>query len=336
MKFILKELLKSLVPKRQRKRVGFIVPHISLYHRVTASTRIRVYDVIEAFRNDVHFQMEIYRPFRKYDIVVFLKTYDGEAFQLAEKLKEGGTRVVFDININVFESGSRFVTTIQRQQAMDFAHLCDAVITNSIHTENVLRRLFPEKKVQLIHEAIHTSYFGIKRELPKQFTMLWMGYSHKAEALLLIKEVLLELYKTYSFKLLLVSEKDSHLDFGEIPVEFRPYRHHKVSTHLSEANVFLAPRDLNDPYNLGHSFTKVGIALAAQIPVVASPVPSYLEAPILLCKSNDEWFVTLKELLDNKTDLEALGLSGKEFCFRYFCMDEVRNVYSTFFSHLTQ
>jgi hypothetical protein len=268
--------------------------------------------------------------------VVFLKTYDGKAYQLAQKLKEGGTKVVFDININVFESGSRFVTTIQCQQAMDFAHMCDAVITNSIHTENVLRQLFPEKKVRLIREAIHASYFGIKRELPKQFTMLWMGYSHKAEALLLIKEVLLELYKTYSFKLLLVSERDPHLDFGEIPVEFRPYRHHKVLTHLSEASIFLAPRDLNDPYNLGHSFTKVGIALAAQMPVVASPIPSYLEAPILICKSNDEWFVTLNELLNNKIEIEVLGLIGKDYCFRYFCMDEVRNVYLTFFSQLTQ
>lgn len=334
MKFLLKEMAKSFKPLGNRKRVGFVVPGIASYSRVTASTRIRVYDVIQAFEGDSHFQLELFRPLRSYDIVVFLKTYNKAAYRLAEKLQAQGTRIIFDININIFESETAFVSKQQVEEGRKFAALSDTIITNSEYTENLLRGIFPEKDIYFIREAIHSSYFKdpSKKSSPVEF--IWVGYQHKAEALYLIKEVLLELFEQHPFSIKIISQENPSLDLGKIPVAFEPYQHTQITRMLSGATAFLAPRDLSDSYNLGHSFTKIGVAMAAGIPVIASPIPSYKGSPAIICHTQKEWRTVLQSLFDNTLDLESLKLTSRRYCHENFGMDQVAQAYRYLFEQM--
>lgn len=334
MRFLLKEILKSLKPLGNKKRVGFVVPGIASYSRVTASTRIRVYDVIQAFEGGSHFQLELFRPFRSYDIVVFLKTYDKAAYRLAEKLQSKGTKVIFDCNINIFESGSRYATNLQREEGTRFATISNAVITNSPYTASVLKSLFPHKEIDFIGESIHADYFRHSAKKSSPMELIWVGYHHKADALYMIKEVLLEQFEQHAFSIKIISQENPNLDLGKIPVVFEPYQHNQITRQLSGATAFLAPRDLSDAYNLGHSFTKIGVAMAAGIPVIASPIPSYKGSPAIICHTQKEWRTVLQSLFDNTLDLENLQLTSRRYCHENFDIHKVVQAYRCLFEQV--
>lgn len=334
MPFLLKEVIKTCAIVKHKVKIGFVVPGVSPYNSVTASTRIRGYDIIRAFENDTKYHLELYRPFRKYDAVIFIKLYNEKAYQLAKKLQQQGTQIVFDININIFELRSDFVSEQQVDEGRKFATLSDTIITNSEYTENLLKDIFPKKDIYFIKEAIHRSYFKVSPKKSSPVEFIWVGYQHKAEALYLIKEVLLELFEQHAFSIKIISQENPHLDLGKIPVAFEPYRHTKITKMLSGATAFLAPRDLSDPYNLGHSFTKIGVAMAAGIPVIASPIPSYKGSPAIICNTQKEWRTSLQSLFDNTLDLEKLKLTSRRYCHENFDIDQVTQAYRYLFEQM--
>jgi len=332
--FFLKEILKLLPIGQSKKRIGIKVPKLGWYNKVTASTRIRAYDVIEAFNKDEQYGLELYKPFRKYDLVIFLKNYNDTAYQLAQRLRQKGTLVVFDININIFESGSKAVSEQQLADGKRFANFCDAIITNSPYTQSVLQQKFIDKSVFLINEVISEPYFKVKKRSTDVFTLIWVGYAHKAEALLLIKDVLAQLQEKIPLKLMVIAEKKPNLSSMSIPIEFRAYGHNRILNDLSDADVFVAPRDLTEPYNLGHSFTKVGIAMAAGIPVVASPIPSYQDSPALCPLSDEEWGKALARLHSDIKFRSTLISEGKAYCMCYYGIASVKPRYVDLFKNL--
>lgn len=332
--FSLQELLDFNTSANKKKRVGFVIPEIGFYNKVTASTRIKVYDVIKAFRTNDHYRLELYNRFRKYDMVIFLKTYGPKAFKLAGQLKRKGTKVVFDININVFESGSSYVSKEQTAEATKFASLCDVTLTNSPYTKRVLNEMEIAKEVRVIHEAISDDYFQpIDLEKDSEIpVLLWVGYAEKAKALDKIKPVLLELSKELDFKIRIISEKDPKLDHGSISLDYKPYKHQEIVKELKQADAFIAPRDLTDPYNRGHSFTKIGIAMAAGLPVFASPVPSYINSPAILCKNNEDWLNALGDYLKGEVDKQRLREDGVRYCSEMYGMNNVKASYEKLFN----
>src|SRR5256885_2342957 len=52
------------------------------------------------------FRYSIYRPWEHYDAVVFLKSMSVESQRLAESLRQRGTRVLFDVNVDYFTPAS--------------------------------------------------------------------------------------------------------------------------------------------------------------------------------------------------------------------------------------
>ncbi|MDW3192759.1 MAG: glycosyltransferase [Cytophagales bacterium] len=336
MKFLVKEVLKSFSTYSTHKKIGFIVPSVGFYSKVDASTRIRVYDIIETFRNNREFHLELYRNHRYYDIVIFLKTYNASAQTLAIKLQQQGTRIVFDININIFEKGSNFVTTKQLEEGIAFANISDAIITNSPHTLSILRQRFTEKVTYMINETLSNNYFRI-REIndSDSLTLIWIGYAHKAAALLQIKNVLEELHQNTPLIVIIVAEKEPDLSLLTVPIEFRAYQHNRIPEHLAQADIFIAPRDLTDTYNLGHSFTKIGVAMAAGIPVVASPVPSYLDSPAICCSSKEEWIRAITKLYTDRTFRESLIVRGKKYCSDHYSLESVQSDYLNLFRRIS-
>ena len=335
MRFLLQEAFKSLSVIKTKKKIGFVIPSVSFYNKADASTRIRVYDIIKSFDRDKEFHLELYRGHRNYDLVCFLKTYDATAQSLASKLKRKGTQVIFDININIFEKESLSVSKQQREDGYRFATRCDAILTNSPHTQEVLKNEVVNRPVYLINEAISNTYFDVRhKEKSQTLRLIWVGYSHKARALLLIKDVLNQLHKTIPLKIIVIAEKQPDLSGLNIPVEFRIYNHQRITEDLAHADVFVAPRDLTDPYNLGHSFTKVGIAMAAGIPVVASPVPAYQASPAICCISEADWKIALTQLNTDAEFRNTLITKGREYCMLHYGSTSVKAHYASLFKTL--
>lgn len=323
--------------KSKKYRIGFVIEgYPAPYNKIMASTRVRVYDIIKAFYNDKDFLVELYNPFRKYDVVIFQKKFDGTALSLAKKLKRKGTQIILDINVNYYDPSSKFITRQQNKNIITFSKFVDRVITPTRFLQGVIKKLFPEKPVDVIEESINDIFFKKKKTSfsSNPIHLIWSGYAPKASELLLIENVLRELYEKWQFNLILICDKDPHLTMGKIPIHFEKYNFNSISDQLLKGDIFIAPRDLNDNYNLAHSFTKIGVAMAVGLPVIASPVPSYLNSPAILCKNNQDWKKGLMKLFSNYTLLTELSKKGIDYVEKKYSIPVIKSKYINFFNEL--
>jgi glycosyltransferase involved in cell wall biosynthesis len=115
-------------------------------------------------------------------------------------------------------------------------------------------------------------WYGIKTTVNKNspLTLLYCGKSKKADMLYDWWEVA----KNKGCRLLFFSDSAENMPDG---AEFIQWKYSAVKNVFQKADVGLAPREgLDNPYNFSHSSFKVESIMLAGIPVVASPVRSYL------------------------------------------------------------
>lgn len=337
--FLLREFLKSFISSK-KIRVGFVlcVFPSTYYGKIMASTRLRAYDVINNFNKDEKHFLELYKPWKKYDIVIFQKKFDDKALRLAEKLKSKGTKIILDINVNYYDKSALEETNAyMNEQIINFTRISDGIISSSEYLENYIKKLFPEKKITYIPENITDNFFSIYKEITRDnenLKLLYVGYAIKAKEILIIKDVLQKLRKNYNFKILFICEKDPKVKVEGIETEFIKYRQIKIHEQMLMGNIFITPRDLTNSYNLSHSFTKIGYPMSVGIPVVASKLSSYIGSPALLCENEKEWGDNLEKLLSGYELRKNLGNLGIEFCKNNYSTKLIRNKYINFFKKI--
>lgn len=270
---------------------------------------------------------ELYRPWRKYQVVVFLKSMDLEAIALQATLKEKGVKTIFDANVDYFTpaSGTFFYDGMapsqdQQMNAVHMARECDAVIGDSQYitekagklntcvasiTDNVLDRLISDGS-------------DWRPGAGKVFQLIWCGQAVKLFELLAIKEVLLELKNKIFLKIITNSlgslhkwyppYKDEFHDLlKQVPHEIIPFQSiDSLMFAYDTGGVFIAPRFLDNSYNLGHTEWKITLPMARGRVVLCSPQSSYndvsrysAEMGIRVCHDSDGWRAAFAEILDS-------------------------------------
>ncbi len=312
-------------------KIGWVIPQRLPYARVMASTRLRVYDVMRGLKKQ-RIKTGFYSPFSRYDVVVFQKLFNSKAVDLAHKIKKRGGKVVFDINVNYIDADEMFVTKQHQSEIKKMLGVADVVITSSEHLRQLYLRHHPD--VRFIGEIIEDRFFTWEKTHNNRdpVTLVFCGYAVKAKELDLIGGVLRSLYERYRIKLILICEKDPHLDI--IPYTFFQYSHRHIPQLLLSGDIKISPRDLSRPYNLGHSFTRIGYAMALGLPVVASPVPSYQGSPALLVDAPSQWQVVLSELIEQKDVRQRLGKEGRTFTRSHFSSTRILKEYENLFQEL--
>jgi len=339
--FLFREFLKLFVFSK-KIRVGFVlcVFPSPYYGRIMASARLRAYDVINNFNNDENYFLELYKPWKKYDIVIFQKKFDNEALKLAKKLKLKGTKVVLDINVNYYDKSALEKTSLcMNKQIIEFTKVADSIISSSEYLKNYIRKMFPEKKIAYIPENITDNFFLAKKKIKEKednLKLIYVGYAIKAKEILNIRNVLRSLRKTHNFNIVFICERNPEISINGIETEFIKYKQRKIHKQMSEGDIFIAPRNLNDSYNLGHSFTKIGYPMSVGIPIVASKIPSYEKSPALLCENKEEWKNRLEELLSNFELRKKIGNLGIEFCKSNYSSKSIKRQYIDFFEEVNK
>ena len=171
------ELTKLFIRPKNKVKIGFVIPKLEPYSSVMASTRIRVYDVINAFKNDKKYFLEIYKPAFNYNLIIFQKYFDKKAYLLAKKLKQNKSKIILDLNVNYFEKRTKKIRKTQYNDILKFSKLCDAIIVSSPFLFNYIKRLSLNKYIFLIEESIHQKYFknwnfGLAKASGKDFKRL--------------------------------------------------------------------------------------------------------------------------------------------------------------------
>jgi len=276
------------------------------------------------------FRYELYRPWRRYKAVVFLKSMNHASLKLAGWLKTRGVVTVFDANVDyftpaegVFYYNGMAPTSEQCEQAWAIAQACDAVIGDSRYITEKAKAFnghcawIPDnvRDNDILQGASWQPVAGQK--LP----LLWSGEAVKLFDLLRIEHVLRLWNKRV--RLCLVTSSLAAIDriyepwrgrlqrlLEELECEIIPFQsiEHLFSVY-DKGGVFISPRFLDNTYNMGHTEWKITLAMARGRVALCSPQPSYEDVAVRsagkgvrVCRTDDEWDAALGEVLGMSFD----------------------------------
>src|SRR5438876_1849222 len=162
---------------RFSKRVGWVTassfePERATFRGLPPPVAMRVANIarwIDA--NDRGFRNELYRPDRRYDVVVFVKAMSDSHRDVAERAQAAGGRVVFDANVNYYEVWGEYdiadtrPTEEQQREAEAMTRLADWVVADSSYLLGVVRKL--NERASWIPDNVDTTLFRPGRSGPR-------------------------------------------------------------------------------------------------------------------------------------------------------------------------
>lgn len=293
-------------------------------------------------RDRAHYSL--FRPGRRYDAVVFLKSMSADCQCLAQSLRRRGTRVLFDVNVDYFTpAGGNFYyrgmapTADQTANARRMAELADALIADSSHLAGVCAK--HHANVRWIPDNV--SWPIVPPHQPwkpgGKFDLLWSGEAVKLFELLRIEAVLRKF--AARVRLVLITNSLTALDrwfepfktrfeqlLASVEHEIIPFR--SVAALLpiyARGGVFISPRFLDNTYNWGHTEWKITLPMACGRVAFGSPLPSYQDvaarsggAGLRLCADDAAWTAALDEALSGRLDFASEESAAREVVEKHY------------------
>ena len=314
---------------------SFLTPYFSNYNEQVASTRLRVHDLIFNSLGLKELTARFLNPFEKFDIIVFQKSFDENAYTIAKKYKEKKSKIILDINVNYFDIKSEYILRRQHTDIINFLKITDMVFTTTEYLKSFILKNNFFSNIEVIPEIISDEFFKVKKihKKKEQVNFLYVGYAIKALELELIKQDLEKLSDKYNIKLITICEKPPKINI-KIRKEFIKYNQYSLPQDMMKGDIFINPRDLSESYNLGHSFIKIGYPMSVGLPVIASPIPSYLGSPALIVDNEDNWYDLMEKLIIDHEQRNVLGRKGGLYCYKHFSKTRILKQYIDCFTSI--
>lgn len=266
---------------------------------------------------------EMYRRQRRYDIVVFSKAMHEACRREAERIRGYGGRIVFDANVNYYEAwgdydipGTR-PTKQQQHDAIAMTELADFVVADSTY---ILARVktYTSRAAWIPDSVDMELYGGYPRPSHSgPLRLVWSGVSKKAAHLLMLRDV----FSTLSGLELIVVSDSPPAVLAELskllPCKFVGWSERRYARVLRKCDVVISPKYLLNGYEMGHTEYKISLGMAAGLPAVASPQPSYVEAighrgGGIVAQTTTEWIDALTRLAKEPGLRQHLGNLARE------------------------
>ncbi len=241
------------------------------------------------------------------DIAVFVRRQDEGSRRLAERLRARGVKVALDLCVDYYDEtgllpGGYGVTRQHVAECRAMTAAADVVLAASGFIAERARAHHP--RVELLPDSVDRAHFRFTKryDRPARWwrragppVAVWCGTAVKAPEM----EPWIALLAKRSIPLLVISERRPALS-----ARFRyvRWRHASVPRDLLRGDFSIAPRELDTPYNHGHSHFKIGMFMAEGVPAIASPVPSYRDVLVpeqggLICDGPGEWEEALDRIV---------------------------------------
>ncbi|HEX6702075.1 MAG TPA: hypothetical protein VF101_15210 [Gaiellaceae bacterium] len=286
------------------------------FRSLETSVAMRVANVARWLNRNTRIRNELYRPGRRYDVVVFAKAMDERARAEAERVQSLGGRVVFDANVNYYEVWGDYdlpgtqPTPEQQRDAEEMTRAADLVVADSSYILGIVRR-YNERAVWIPDNVDLGTFRPRPQHEGPRLRLAWSGRSHKARPLTLLAEPLSGMADV---EVVVVSDaRPPELEaLAEVTqVRYEPFSLRGYARTLRSCDAIVSPKRLVNGYELGHSEWKITLGMAARLPAVASPQQSYVEAigahgGGIVADSPGEWRAAFERLRDPEVR-EELG-----------------------------
>ena len=278
------------------------------FRGLETSVAMRIANVGRWLNRNLPIRSEMYRPERRYDVVVFVKAMDDRARRERDRVQAAGAKAVFDANVNYYEIWGDYElpntqpTEEQRAAAVEMTERADAVVADSTYILDVVKTL--NDRATWIPDNVDLRLFRRpRRHRPgTPVRLVWSGRSTKAQPLTLLPQLGEALR---GFELVVVSDREPpELDElrAALPTSFERCDLRRYARTLRTSDVIISPKRLVNGYELGHTEWKITLGMAAGLPALASPQRSYVEALDggggIVADSREEWERALEALRD--------------------------------------
>lgn len=300
---------------------------------------------------------ELYKPWRTYDAVVFLKSMEMGCDRLLQKLKASGVACIFEANVDYYTLRGNdslpleiVPTEAQRQAAIRMASSPHKVIASSRRLSEICSVW--NRQASWVPDNIPDAWIGRDAvQTPVcdgRLQVWWSGMASKLGDLLEIEKPL------RSFR----DKMDLHLVTGDLSAALDRLQDGQgarlrellgnlhVTTHrfrdipallalYRKGGVIISPRRLENPYNQSHTEWKITLGMAVGLPAIASPQPSYLDVAgfashpkaVTICASDAEWCDAFKDALDGR-DFEERSRASVDVVRRHYSTSVVAEMHS--------
>jgi L-malate glycosyltransferase len=236
-------------------------------------------------------------------------------------------KIIFDIDDLVFLKNNphekKYLSWIKgKNKPIYLMKNADHVITCTPYLDNFARQF--NSNTTDISSTINTeTYIPVNSYKNDHILVLgWSGSHTTAKYLYLLKDVLLELNKKITFKLLVMG--DDSFNIEGLDVEAISWKEEYEVQTLQRMDIGLYPLPLDEEWVLGKSGLKALQYMALGIPTIATNVGCNNRVMIheesgLLVKTKEEWLVAFEKLMNNKALRKQIGEKARQ---------RVENLYS--------
>lgn len=297
----------------RKRNVVWMIPSSSKNpDRQLASVWIRCLQIIPYLAN-MGLTCSVNRTFPSPDVAIFLRRYSDEDVRLASRLKQKGTRIILDVVVNYFEVypphplGYGGCLKEQNYNFMKLVELADEIWCVSPFLKSLAEKYHP--CTVFVSDSIDETHFSYRKKftglISRPLRLGWAGVSVKAHVLNMFKPWVDE----GGVALCVISDKPPGLD---VPYEFRKWAFKAFPADIVDCDLCVAPRDVRDNYDRGHSLFKIGVFMSEGVPALAGDVPAY--ELILgerrgghICRGQEEWKMCLRKYSSDNQALQKMS-----------------------------
>lgn len=324
--------------------------YASSYDPNTASIRIRLLQPL-AWLQQLNLPVEIYRPENSahYTSVLFSKTYDDRALDLARSLRNEGKRVIFDICDNHFFGADQSQALTERAARLrQMLNLSSQIVTSTETLADQLRSYIEDSSVQIhvIPDALTAPSLRQKAGLLQRFALqrlsrfveqqrsalrlVWFGNRGVGHAqsglvdLLRVRDVIEAHHNRRRVSLTVISNSYSLYkqvchDWS-VPTHYMPWALQTIDAALSQHDVAIIPIARN-PFTVAKTNNRPATAMLAGLGVIADSIPSYEELrPYVVL---DDWMHGLDYYSRQSPKHDPALKNGRNYLLEHYSPEKV-------------
>lgn len=358
-------IINSRVPETASLRAGMLPHHLLAGWDDTGSPMsfMRFRWVAEEVNRSGKLRYELYRPWRNYDAVVFLKSMGKQCEAKLAQLKKRGTKTVFEANVDYYTEGPAqnlpgelAPTEEQRRTAIAMTGNAEAVIASSTElarvcsgyargvtavSDNIVPSIVPSSNPPPCAQGgvLHLWWSGMAAKLYDFLSVAGaLGAHAKRLHLHLVTGDFTEAKRKWPTEIsrnmdkLLSRVQHTFHRFRDIPDLLKLYSGH--------GGIIVSPRYLDSPYNRSHTEWKLTLGLACGLSGLGSPQPSYVEAAVAsrgalkICTDENDWAEAIDNILRDPEGARARGISGRGSIMESYGTPQVAARHAAVLQHL--